>query len=180
MEEFQSVIKTDGGDLHSRWSELLEEPNSKGWSTVVWLVKHKSSLSFLLYFLVLLLLLVVYIYTCVCWKRMKSRFGCISFCNTHANCAAYFIHCSRVHRRCSFLTAAVCWHKWSSLLFIFDFSWCWNHEQCFSESVCWSDQLCRFNIYCSIHSVIRDALKIDKFKDFKINFGLWVRSLTRG
>ncbi|WOH02655.1 hypothetical protein DCAR_0522044 [Daucus carota subsp. sativus] len=29
MEEFQSVIKTDGGDLHSRWSELLEEPNSK-------------------------------------------------------------------------------------------------------------------------------------------------------
>lgn len=29
MEEFQTVMKTDGGDLRSRWSELLEEPNSK-------------------------------------------------------------------------------------------------------------------------------------------------------
>lgn len=30
IEEFQSVLKNDGGDLDSRWSELLEEPHSKG------------------------------------------------------------------------------------------------------------------------------------------------------
>ncbi|KAL7601875.1 hypothetical protein Lser_V15G24963 [Lactuca serriola] len=29
IEEFQSVLKNDGGDLDSRWSELLEEPHSK-------------------------------------------------------------------------------------------------------------------------------------------------------
>lgn len=60
MEEFQSVMKTDGGDLHSRWSELLEKPNSKGWTK--WsFMKHKLSLSLVSYFLVLLLLLVLFI-----------------------------------------------------------------------------------------------------------------------
>ncbi|KAI3712142.1 hypothetical protein L1987_70691 [Smallanthus sonchifolius] len=29
IEEFQSVLKNDGGDLDSRWSELLEEPHSR-------------------------------------------------------------------------------------------------------------------------------------------------------
>ncbi|KAJ0489754.1 putative major facilitator, sugar transporter, major facilitator superfamily [Helianthus annuus] len=30
IEEFQSVLKNDGGDLDSSWSELLEEPHSRG------------------------------------------------------------------------------------------------------------------------------------------------------
>lgn len=30
VEEFQSVIRNDGSDLNSGWSELLEEPNSRG------------------------------------------------------------------------------------------------------------------------------------------------------
>lgn len=30
IEEFQSVLKNDGGDLDSRWSELLVEPHSRG------------------------------------------------------------------------------------------------------------------------------------------------------
>ncbi|PWA97157.1 major facilitator superfamily protein [Artemisia annua] len=29
IDEFQSVLKNDGGDLDSRWSELLEEPHSR-------------------------------------------------------------------------------------------------------------------------------------------------------
>ncbi|GJT65180.1 probable plastidic glucose transporter 1 isoform X1 [Tanacetum coccineum] len=29
IEEFQSVLKNDGGDLDSRWSELLDEPHSR-------------------------------------------------------------------------------------------------------------------------------------------------------
>ncbi|PWA61893.1 major facilitator superfamily protein [Artemisia annua] len=29
IEEFQSVLKNDGGDLESRWSELLDEPHSR-------------------------------------------------------------------------------------------------------------------------------------------------------
>lgn len=30
IEEFQSVIKNDGSDLDIQWSELLEEPHSRG------------------------------------------------------------------------------------------------------------------------------------------------------
>lgn len=30
IEEFQSVSKNDGSDLASRWSEILEEPHSRG------------------------------------------------------------------------------------------------------------------------------------------------------
>ncbi|GKV12492.1 hypothetical protein SLEP1_g23627 [Rubroshorea leprosula] len=30
IEEFKSVIKTDGSDLDSRWLELIEEPHSRG------------------------------------------------------------------------------------------------------------------------------------------------------
>lgn len=30
IEEFQSVLNNNGGDLESKWSELLEEPHSKG------------------------------------------------------------------------------------------------------------------------------------------------------
>ena len=29
-DELQSVLTNDGGDLDSRWSELLEEPHSRG------------------------------------------------------------------------------------------------------------------------------------------------------
>lgn len=30
VEEFQSVIRSDGADLNSSWVELLEEPHSRG------------------------------------------------------------------------------------------------------------------------------------------------------
>ena len=35
MEEFQSVIRNDGGDLESTWLELLEQPHSRGCIKVV-------------------------------------------------------------------------------------------------------------------------------------------------
>ena len=35
IEDFQLVIKNDGSDLDSRWSELLEEPHSRGCIKVV-------------------------------------------------------------------------------------------------------------------------------------------------
>lgn len=35
IEDFQSVIKDDGSDLDSRWSELLQEPHSRGCIKVV-------------------------------------------------------------------------------------------------------------------------------------------------
>ena len=35
IEEFQSVSKSDGSDLDSRWSEILEEPHSRGCIKVV-------------------------------------------------------------------------------------------------------------------------------------------------
>lgn len=35
IEEFQSVIKNDGTDLESKWSELLEEPHLRGCIKVV-------------------------------------------------------------------------------------------------------------------------------------------------
>lgn len=35
IEEFQSVIRNDGGDLDSSWLELLEEPHSRGCVKVV-------------------------------------------------------------------------------------------------------------------------------------------------
>ncbi|KAG8375913.1 hypothetical protein BUALT_Bualt09G0008500 [Buddleja alternifolia] len=34
IEEFQSVIRNDGADLHSSWLELLEEPHSRGGTKV--------------------------------------------------------------------------------------------------------------------------------------------------
>lgn len=36
IEEFQLVIKKDGSDLDSQWSELLEEPHSRGCIKVVY------------------------------------------------------------------------------------------------------------------------------------------------
>jgi len=30
IEEFQSVLNGDGGDMNTKWSELLEEPHYKG------------------------------------------------------------------------------------------------------------------------------------------------------
>lgn len=38
IEEFQLVIKKDGSDLDSQWSELLEEPHSRGCIKVVYSV----------------------------------------------------------------------------------------------------------------------------------------------
>ncbi|PWA98688.1 General substrate transporter [Artemisia annua] len=32
IDEFQSVLTNDGGDLDSRWSKLLEEPHSRGYT----------------------------------------------------------------------------------------------------------------------------------------------------
>lgn len=35
IEDFQSVSKSDGSDLDSSWSEILEEPHSRGCVKVV-------------------------------------------------------------------------------------------------------------------------------------------------
>ena len=45
IEEFQSVLKNDGGDLDSRWSELLEEPHSRG--TIILRVIYVETFTFL-------------------------------------------------------------------------------------------------------------------------------------
>lgn len=42
IEEFQSVSKNDGSDLDSRWSEILEEPHSRGCINVVFAVTFRQ------------------------------------------------------------------------------------------------------------------------------------------
>ena len=46
IEEFQSVSKNDGSDLASRWSEILEEPHSRGCVKVVLAVTIRQYAAF--------------------------------------------------------------------------------------------------------------------------------------
>ncbi|KAI3791715.1 hypothetical protein L2E82_05577 [Cichorium intybus] len=52
IEEFQSVLKNDGDDLDSRWSEILEEPHSKVAfiGDALFVLQHFAGINAVLYF----------------------------------------------------------------------------------------------------------------------------------